>query len=141
MSALVAAARRYLGVRFRHRGRTPRGLDCAGLVWLAYSDCGMDLPDFRLYGPEPHEDGLEGYTSAALGDPIALAPVARHQLAVGDVLVVRFETEPHHIAIASDYPTGGLAMLHADGHAGKVIEHRLSDQYLERITHVYRKPV
>ena len=141
MSELVTAARQYLGVRFRHRGRTEQGLDCAGLVWKAYDDLGVPLPDFRLYGPEPHEDGLVAYTTAALGEPFAVAPVRSEQLAAGDVLVVRFDTEPHHIALVSDYPTGGLAMLHADGHAGKVIEHRLSDKYLERITHVYRKPV
>lgn len=141
MSELVEAARRYKGVRFRHRGRTAKGLDCAGLAWLAYSDCGVALPDFRLYGREPHEDGLVRHITAALGAPIAIAPVRAAQLVVGDVIVLRFDAEPHHVAIVADYRFGGLALLHADGHTGRVLEHRLADDMVRRVTHVFRRAV
>lgn len=141
MSALVESARKYLGVKFRHRGRSPRGLDCAGLPWLAYKDCGVDLPDFRLYGPEPHNDGLIRHITAALGDPVCVAPVRPADLQAGDIAVIRFEIEPHHVTIVTDYPLGGFAVLHADGHYGKVIEHRLSTDMIDRITHVFRRPV
>lgn len=141
MSALVAAARRYLGVRFRHRGRSESALDCAGLVKRAYADCGVELPDFRLYGREPHRDGLITRVRAALGPEVAVAPVRRDQLQPGDVIVLRFEREPHHVALVADYPTGGLSMIHADGHVGRVIEHRLADKHVAQITHVFRKPV
>lgn len=141
MSALVDSARKYLDVKFRHRGRSPRALDCAGLPWLAYKDLGVDLPDFRLYGPEPHNDGLITHITAALGDPVAVAPVCESDLQAGDIAVIRFEVEPHHVCIITDYPMGGFAVLHADGHYGKVIEHRLSPDMVDRITHVFRRPV
>lgn len=141
MSRLSIAARRYLGVRFRHRGRTYRGLDCAGLGWLAYADCGVSLPDFQLYGREPHKDGLTRRIAEVLGDPVSVVPVKRSDILVDDVVVMRFEHEPHHVAIVGDYVLGGLSLIHADGMAGKVIEHRLADDHIQRITHVFRRPV
>lgn len=141
MSNLVESARKYLGVRFRHRGRSARGLDCAGLPWLAYKDCGLDLHDFRLYGREPHNDGLIQHITKALGDPVAVAPVFAVDLQSGDIAVIRYETEPHHILIIADYPMGGMSAIHADGHYGEVIEHRLSPDMIKRITHVFRRPV
>jgi cell wall-associated NlpC family hydrolase len=141
MSALVAAARRHLGVRFRHRGRSPRGLDCAGLAWLAYHDCGVTLPDFRLYGTEPAEDGLVRHMIAAVGAPLYVGPVPPAALRPGDVAVFRFEIEPHHVALLGDYRFGGLSVIHACGHNGRVIEQRLTDDMTQRITHVFRRPV
>lgn len=149
MSRLVAAARAYLtagpnggAVKWRHRGRTAVGLDCAGLPWIAYKDCGVALPDFRLYGPEPHNDGLVTHITEALGEPVNVAPVWQSGLMVGDVIVIRLEIEPHHVGIVTDYPYGNaFGIIHADGHYGKVIEHRLSNDYTRRITHVYRRPV
>lgn len=132
---LVEAARKYRGVKFCHRGRLARALDCAGLIWLAYKDCGVELPDFRLYSREPKEDGLTEYVAKALGDPVTGAPKA------GDVIVLKTKVEPHHLAIVFDYPFGGLAMIHACGEAGRVVEHRLSPDILSRVTSVFRRPV
>lgn len=138
---LVSAARKYKNVRFRHRGRNARGLDCAGLAWCAYRDCGVTLPDFLLYGTEPHQDGLITHIRSALGEEIASSPVDASCLRAGDVVVLRFEVEPHHVAILTDYRYGGLAVIHADGHCGKVVEHRLAPDHIARITHVFRRPV
>lgn len=140
MSALVAAARAYLDVPFVHQGRTRAGLDCAGLALLAYRDCGVVLPDLKAYGREPFNDGLVGAITRALGDPIAVAPVRTRQLQAGDVIVVRYDINPHHVAIVSDYLHGGLAVIHCDGHTKRVIEHRLAPDMVARITHAYRKP-
>lgn len=141
MSALASSARKYLGVRFRHRGRSERGLDCAGLGWIAYRDCGYELPDFRLYSREPHDDGLITYISAALGDPVYLAPIHPAMICSGDVVVLRFDVEPHHVAIVGNYRFGGHSLIHACGHNNKVIEQRMSDDMVKRITHVFRRPV
>lgn len=141
MSQLVAAARKYVGTRFRHRGRSPNALDCVGLGWRAFMDCGIELPDFRLYGREPASDGLVKHMSTALGEPILTAPVRAFSLRVGDIIVIRFSIEPHHVALVSDYPFGGLAVIHTDGHTGRVVEHRLPEDWVKRITHVYRRPI
>lgn len=140
MSKLADAARTYLGVRFRHRGRSRNGVDCAGLGVLAYKDCGMELPDFTLYGREPHKNGLVGYMTAALGDPLPTGSLLQD----GDVLVMRFDKEPHHVAIVGTADYGGtqaLNIIHSDGYVGRVLEQRLTPDMSDRITHIYRKGV
>lgn len=141
MNALVTAARAYLGTPFRHRGRRRTGVDCVGLLLLAFRDCGVELPDFRLYGKEPHEDGLIERVTHAVGEPIAVAPVFSDQLQIGDVVVMRFSINPHHVALVGDYVFGGHSLIHAHGEAGKVVEHRFSDDQISRVTHVFRKAV
>jgi hypothetical protein len=48
-SALVSAARKYLGVPYRWGGNTPSGLDCSGLVQLSFRDIGVpDCPRTSL---------------------------------------------------------------------------------------------
>lgn len=135
MSALVDSARKYLGTPFKHRGRTPAGLDCAGLGWLAYHDLGIDLPDVRAYGREPFRNGLMQGLAAALGDPVEGEPQP------GDVVVMRFDRDPHHVALIASSPYGALTMIHADGNHGCVVEHRLSDDWRARIVAVYRKQI
>lgn len=136
MSALVDSARKYLGVPFRHRGRSATGLDCAGLGWISYRDLGIELPDVRAYGREPFKNGLMEGLRAALGDPIddGLQP--------GDVVVMRFDKDPHHVALIAKAPYADeLTMIHADSMHGRVVEHRLSKDWRARIVAVYRRPV
>lgn len=136
MSALIASARKYLRTPFRHRGRTPAGLDCAGLGWLAYHDLGIELPDVRAYGREPFRNGLMEGLAAALGEPVTDGPRP------GDVVVMRFESDPHHVALIASAPYGDqLTMIHADSNHGCVVEHRLSEDWRERIVAVYRRTV
>lgn len=57
-------------------------------------------------------------------------------------MVMRLEIEPHHVGIVTDYPYGkSFGLIHADGHYRRVIEHRLTEDYINRITHLFRKPV
>lgn len=146
MGQLVDAARVYIGTKWRHRGRSVHGVDCAGLGILAYRDCGVDLPDFRLYGREPHNDGLVTYMTAALGAPVWEADGSGEvvDLHDGDVIVLRFDKEPHHVAIVAAANYGGtdtFNVIHAHGNVGRVVEQRLTHDVVERITHVYRKGV
>lgn len=140
MGKLVDAARSYLNVKWRHRGRSRHGVDCAGLGVLAYRDCGIELPDYTLYGREPHNDGLIKYLTAALGDPLPTGSALKD----GDIIVMRFVKEPHHVAIVADAVYGGTAALniiHADGQTARVLEVRLDESTAERITHIYRRAV
>lgn len=154
MNALVDAARTFDGVRFLHRGRDRLGLDCAGLVWAAYAACGLVLPDYRLYGPEPHRDGLVRHVEAALGAAVKVRPVGLPDLRAGDVLVMRFYREPHHMGIVGERQYGtarALTLIHANGDApgrpgeqrsrGRVHEQRITQDMAARITHVFRRPV
>lgn len=144
MSRLADAASAYIGVPFRHRGRSRLGVDCVGLGVLSYADCGVAVPDFRLYGREPHRDGLTARMAAALGEPVRVAPVSLGELVDGDVVVMRFAVQPHHVAIVGQRDYGGtpaLTLIHADGEVGRVHEQRLTPDMAARITHVFRRPV
>ena len=138
MSALVTAARAYMGAPFHHQGRAAHGMDCAGLLVLAERDCGRELRDVAAYGRTPWRDGLE----AALVDNYG-APVTGEMLP-GDKLLMRFTLEPQHIAIVTDYIGGGLGVIHTRSDVshgqqqGRVVEHILDATWLDRIVKVYR---
>ena len=147
MSRLVDAARVYAvrSVPFRHRGRNPaRGLDCAGLVKVAYADCGVDTHDFERYGREPFNNGLEHHVALALGTAVLTAPVSQNDLCDGDVIIFRFHINPHHMAIVAAVEYGGAPtfnIIHADGMCKRVVECRLTPDMLARVTHVHRRAV
>lgn len=143
MNLLVERARTYIGTPYRHRGRTPRGLDCAGLPWRAYADLGVVLPDLKIYGREPYKDGLVQAMVAALGEPVwrGKRPL-RSMLQVGDVVACAFVEEPHHLGVIGDDKLYGLSMIHADGNVNKaVIEQGIDDRLLSRIVAIFRRPV
>lgn len=141
MSRLVESARKYIGVPFRHRGRSGKNLDCAGLVLLSARDIGVVLPDIKHYGREPFRDGLLEATRAAFGREFASGPLPIHLLLPGDVLLLKFDIHPHHVGLVGDHPLGGLSLIHANADVtqnGKVVEQRLDAMWLSRITHVFR---
>lgn len=147
MSRLADAARTFIGAKFRHRGRSPKMMDCVGLGLLAYQKCGVELPDHRHYQPDParHGPGLLEYVERALGKPIATEPVPYSMIQDGDVVVIRYVHEPHHVAIVGTHPLGYLSLIHAHGLYGRVLEQGMPpDVPLDHgavITHLFRKPV
>lgn len=129
----ATAARKYLGIPFRHRGRSVRALDCIGLLVMAFRDCGHEVGNDRQhYGREPHADGLREGLIAEFGQPAS-------DMQVGDVALIAYNTEvPHHVAIVGDYIYGGFSLIHADGMVGKVVEHRLDPMWQRMIIETYR---
>jgi cell wall-associated NlpC family hydrolase len=147
MSALADSARKFIGAKFRHRGRSPKLMDCVGLVLLAYKELGVELKDYRLYPADPvrHGPNLTDHVRQALGDPVAVEPVKYADMQDGDVLVIRYVHEPHHVAVVGTHPLGYLTLIHAHGLYGRVLEQGLPpDIPLDHgavITHVFRRPV
>lgn len=41
---ILSSARQALGIPYRYGGTTTRGLDCSGLVQMAYDNAGIDIP-------------------------------------------------------------------------------------------------
>lgn len=129
---LVNQARTYLGVPFRHRGRSRRAVDCAGLIVCCFKDLGRPVVDLKVYGREPHRDGLRRVVQSN-----DLELVSGPWLP-GDIALMKFVSEPHHLAIFGDYFLGGLSLIHSYGEVGRVVEHRLDEVWASRVIEVYR---
>lgn len=137
-AAIVAEARDWIGTRWQHQASL-KGVacDCIGLVAGVARALGIgaaaefdSTPNLKTYGRQPDPDVLLAGCDRLL-DRIDLADTD-----LGDVLVMKFETEPQHFGIVSrvDPPY----MIHALAQARKVVEHRIDGIWLSRILRTYR---
>ena len=134
---IIAIARAEVGTPFRHQGRqSGKGLDCAGLVCHVANALGLDYFDQQGYSRHPSQGLLE----SALDAQPCLVRVALADMAKGDVLLMRFDGDPQHLAIhagwSSVYQDEGI--IHAWLQARKVSENRLTDEWRGRIVRAYR---
>ena len=129
----VALARTWLGVRWRHQGRTREGVDCVGLPVVCAAEARgavIPLPDYsETTADETMLRGCQQY----------LIPVALADAEPGDIVVLGFARQ-RHMAILGDYPGGGLSLIHAYLPNRKVVEARLDDAWRARILSVFRLP-
>ena len=144
--AIVTAAREWMGTRFHHQGRkkkqgsAPGGVDCLGLLVGVARELNLVSPqgallaeaDVQDYGHIPDGKKLQ----ATLGT--LMQEVTGSAMQAGDVLLMRFEREPQHLAIVSDHPQGGLGIIHAYAAARKVVEQRLDALWKSRVISIYR---
>lgn len=118
-NGIVTAARSYLGVKWRHRGRDRTGLDCIGLLLVTGKALGLDLqdtdlqyhrhPDFELFKDMIRRQSRLG----SLND-------IRH----GSILMLNQGAIPCHCGIAT--LDGKPAFIHAALMRRKVVEEPLS---------------
>lgn len=144
-TALVAAARTFLTsgkdggpAAFGHRGRLPWKVDCLGMVRLSFSMIGHAMQDRASYGRDPSADGLSAAARAHFGEPVYRKGQPLSLLQPGDVVLMQWHNQPNHVAIVTDYPHGGLAVIHSLAQARRVIEHRLADPWPRRILEGFR---
>lgn len=127
---LIAAARACLGTPFHHQGRQPGvGLDCGGLMVVALRAIGLDPVDLPAYGRRPRDGMMERMLDA---QPL-MSRVSIDLLQPGDILLMRFDAEPQHLALLA-----GDTVIHAYEAVGQVVEHRLDSRWRRRIVRAYR---
>lgn len=127
---ILSAARSEIGTPFRHQGRIPgKALDCAGLVVRVAVLLDLPFIEHGGYARRPSNGMLE---SALDGQP-CLDLVSKSSVQAGDVLLMRFASEPQHLAIFT-----GTNIIHSYQASGKVCEHILDKKWLSRIVAVYR---
>ena len=134
---IISAARSEIGTPFRHQGRlSGKALDCAGLIIMVAKAIGAEYIDFTGYSRHPSDGLLE----SALDAQSCLDRVALADMQAGDVLLMRFNSDPQHLAIFAGhspvYQAEGI--VHAWLQARKVCEHVLTDEWRGRIVRVYR---
>lgn len=124
---IVAIARGYVGTPFRHQGRIPGlALDCAGVVVCVAKALGLE-GEFKEvpYGRYPHAATLQRICEEHMDRITLYGP--------GDVLLMAWEAEPQHLAIASD-----IGVIHSYAKARAVVEHVLDPLWRSRIRAAYR---
>lgn len=140
--AIVACARHFLGVRFTHQGRSGEGLDCLGLLLVTAERAGLAFErtpvmalDVPTYGVRPDVHFLRQRLDRFL------VPIPVQELAPADVVLLKVNGSPQHLAIISDYPMAGeLGMIHAYAPARKVIERRYDPAWRHETYAAYRLP-
>lgn len=145
--AVVAAARGWLGTRFHHQGRLKKtaahrgGVDCLGLLIGMAEELDLRLADgtpaARLdrtdYGHYPDTEALRAQLLKAL------SPIPAGGIVPGNILLLRIDGFPQHLAVVSGLK-GGLGVIHAYAPARAVVEHVLDDSWRQRIAAAYRLP-
>ena len=119
---VIAEARQWVGVPFRHQGRSERGIDCVGLPIVVCQNIGLIGPNFEItnYGRLPSLDLVERLKSHCQPIP---APVA------GSLIVIAWTKIAAHVAICT-----GETMIHAYESVGRVVEHGYRGRWI-RLTH------
>lgn len=136
INKMVAHARSYVGVPWRHRGRTHFGVDCLGVVINACLHVAIPIQDRRNYGREPWKDGLERELESHFGQALH-----KSEIQAGDIVLMRGEgqPEPGHVGMIGEQ-AGELTLIHsfnADSNS-KACEHRIDEAWMKRIVKVYR---
>lgn len=127
---ILTAARQCIGTPFRHQGRMIAfGLDCAGVAIHVARQIGVGHLDVSGYGRTPASGQLE----QSLDNQPCLERIPLTRPSPGDLLLMRFASDPQHIAIYA-----GETIIHAYEAAGRCCEHRLSSMWAARIVRVYR---
>jgi cell wall-associated NlpC family hydrolase len=128
-------AREYLGVKFRHRGRSQHGLDCLGLLVVVAERMGIQVFDKPVYGREPWKDGLRDGIRQHCGEPI------EREIQPGDILLIQFYKSegPSHVAMAAPHPHG-IGIIHTYARMGRVVEHRIDEHRFKQIVEAYQWP-
>lgn len=130
---LDEAARRYIGVPWRHLGRSREGIDCIGLVLLAARDCGLAADDPAPYAREPSSQRLRQELAGVL-DEVPIAAARR-----GDVLVFNLGLYAGHIGVLGFHPAYYVpSVIHAYAPRRRVVEEPLASIDAGTLTGAFR---
>lgn len=128
---VVTAARAFVGVRYRHQGRSREGLDCIGLPVAVRATLSLEAIDASGYARRSTEREMLDFCREHLLE------VMPDELQPGDILV-QITGTIRHMAIVADYPGGGLSVIHAWLPARKIVENRLDDEFMKTVRGCFR---
>lgn len=134
---IVAAARQYLGVPWRHQGRTKFGIDCGGLIILVGRELRLMPATYDEIDYSRRPDGwsfLEAFGKVMDEKPLTEAKV-------GDALIFIDGPYPCHTGILTE-KHGVPHFIHAYAGLKKTIEQPYLQAWIDKTTHcfAYRQP-
>ena len=113
---IVAEARGWAGVRFRHCGRSRRGVDCIGLLVAVYSVALGTIIDATTVVYERRPTSAVAFAAVAhFADRIA-----PNDAGPGDIVQMRYGGQSSHFAILT--PQG---IIHSAAQLHRVVEHAI----------------
>jgi cell wall-associated NlpC family hydrolase len=121
-AAVIAEARRWVGVPFRHQGRSERGIDCVGLPIVVCQSLGLldQRSDVANYDRLPSGELVDRLRAHCRPIPAAVP---------GSLIVIAWTKIAAHVAICT-----GETMIHAYESVGRVVEHGYRGRWI-RLTH------
>lgn len=128
---IIAEAKTWVGVPFKHQGRSRLGVDCAGMLVELLRAAGT-LPasysEPRNYGRGP---------SPELGEIVQRYCVRTDQAAPATLILIRWprESVPSHVALCT-----GRNLIHCYERAGRVVEHIYGEPWLRMTDSVWKLP-
>lgn len=129
---LVNEARKWIGVPFRHQGRSKYGVDCIGFII-----CARDAAEAWPLGMLEITSYSRNATDATMLDKLNTHCIPTTKAEVGGVILIRWPKMklPTHVALC----VGGN-MLHAYRRTGRVIEVGYREPWVRMTTGFYRLP-
>lgn len=113
---ILVAARAYVGVRFKLRGRSRMGIDCIGLLIAVGRDLGQEIEDVEHYRIGLEDSRVLRQMIEAQSDEGAI-----NCIKTGSIVMLKQSGMPMHCGIA--VLDGGEAMLiHSNIRAKAVVE-------------------
>lgn len=136
-SKIAETARSYIGVEYRHQGRSRQAIDCIGLVVVVANELGYPIKTATNYSADP----AGNFVLKGCDEWLIKTGDKTSDLKEGDILVMWGHTrgEAQHfafVAMNSNQPT----MIHAWSKFEKVVEHGITDFWRKRIMGVYSLP-
>ena len=129
--AVIAEARRWLGVPWRHQGRTRAGVDCAGLVVMVAKALKQTDYDNTSYGRRAHGQDFVRHFQAGM-DAVRVS-----EARPGDVLVFADYAYPCHCGILSE-KLSQPHLLHAHITRRKVVEEPYIGEWPAKVKFAFR---
>ena len=128
---IVEAARRWIGVPWKHQGRSRLGIDCAGLVVKIAHE--FNLTDFDATNYQRNTRGLEfvNYFREHMNE-VPLTAIQE-----GDVILFRDSKFPCHSAIVSKQH-GEFHIIHAFARRKQVLEEPLNAEWKSKWISAFR---
>ena len=130
-SLIVQTSRSFIGVPYRHQGRTRQGLDCLGLIELTALLCGLTQSfiaetNYSRQASYKLQQGFETYCSKL------------DKLQHGSIALFTIHGMPFHCGIIGT--DNGLGLIHAYENVGCVREHQLISWWEKKIDSIYGFP-
>jgi cell wall-associated NlpC family hydrolase len=130
---VVAEARQWLGVKYRHQGRSRAGVDCIGLPAVVRAGLGLPTLDVTGYARTSTAFEMLDFCRAHM---VEVTPA---EIQPGDILV-QIDGIGRHMAIVCDYPLrpDSLGIIHAWLPNRRVTECRLDETFMATVRGCFR---